>query len=261
MKDGTNKVGNVIILDVEKFPSLRNSFFLFFPFPKGNLTAHHISHSLSPLSCSRSSIRGRDVSKMFSPRFRFIPKFVKYFPCRLNERYICLNLSCKHPSISSDWTRTIEAGDGCLVQEAAIYEKRIAELNEIRFYRTFGLDGKLGGCETLTRLEEVSRGNNDRKLAVSLEWETRRNWEGQGALLYRGKESLSLGIHGGRDRNSPFTRVVVNSRSNLRIPHCSFPFRLLMQLLLKRKKTSFSRESLKERISPWSRYTIRILVF
>lgn len=63
-------------------------------------------------------------------------------------------------------------------------------LNEIRFYRTFGLDGKLGGCETLTRLEEVSRGrgNNDRKLAVSLEWETTRNWEGQGALLYRGKE-------------------------------------------------------------------------
>lgn len=129
------------------------SFFLFFSPPK--VIRLRIAYLI--LYPRRSSIEGREMSKMFSPRFRF------KFRNSLNVLRLDFARFCK---LSIDFYRRLNSNDrsivdrGCIIKRQFMKTRRgIIERNSILSrMETFGLDNTesgvnimLGSCETLTR--------------------------------------------------------------------------------------------------------------
>lgn len=129
------------------------SFFLFFSPPK--IIRLRIAYLI--LYPRRSSIEGREMFKMFSPRFRF------KFRNSLNVLRLDFARFCK---LSIDFYRRLNSNDrsivdrGCIIKRQFMKTRRgIIERNSILSrMETFGLDNTesgvnimLGSCETLTR--------------------------------------------------------------------------------------------------------------
>lgn len=130
--------------------------------------------------------------------------FHRDFLSNFAKRYLDSDSARFPSSIEHDWSKLV-----CLIGEAAICENASNEIlsrGKCRKRRCY-YAGKLWNVDSL---EEVgARGNNDRKLAVSFEWRTMCNWEGQGALLYRGKRWI-----GSRESSLPeYKRAPVVSRT------------------------------------------------
>lgn len=172
-------------------------------------------------STLRNFHRQESSSFLFSPlrdnstvRFAYLhPRrsskyFHRDFLSNFANRYLDSDSARFPSSIKHDWSKLV-----CLIGEAAICENASNEIlsrGKCRKRRCY-YAGKLWNVDSL---EEVgARGNNDRKLAVSFEWRTMCNWEGQvigqGALLYRGKRWI-----GSRESSLPeYKRAPLVSRT------------------------------------------------